>query len=129
MSENHPEQDNQSLDARAAWAKERLSLQLTLIQREQELEKCRADLRAERERRGGLAGASTEVDRVRERARERDRQTDRQRKKERQTDKQTDRQTNREIAAGPIVSVSLFMVVFWFSEWMVLWMSLAWSSP
>ena len=99
MSENHPEQDNQSLDARAAWAKERLSLQLTLIQREQELEKCRADLRAERERRGGLAGASTEVDRVRERESERKRQTDRQtekeRKKERQTDKQTDRQTKR----------------------------------
>nr|XP_022311237.1 uncharacterized protein LOC111116534 [Crassostrea virginica] len=53
MSENHTEQENQHLEARAAWAKERLSLQLTLNQREQELEKCRVDLRAEQERRGG----------------------------------------------------------------------------
>ena len=52
---------------RAAWAKDRLSLQLTLNQREQELEKNRADLRAARERRGELAGASNEGDRVRER--------------------------------------------------------------
>ena len=66
MSENHIDQENQHLEARAAWAKEWLSLQLTLNQREQELEKYRADLRAERERRGGLAGASTEGDRVRE---------------------------------------------------------------
>nr|XP_022305127.1 A-kinase anchor protein 9-like isoform X11 [Crassostrea virginica] len=64
LSENHIDNENQHLEARAAWAKERLSLQLTLNQREQELENCRADLRAERERRGGLAGASTEGDRV-----------------------------------------------------------------
>ncbi|XP_078321602.1 uncharacterized protein LOC111112099 isoform X12 [Crassostrea virginica] len=64
LSENHIDNENQHLEARAAWAKERLSLQLTLNQREQELENCRADLRAERERRGGLAGASTDGDRV-----------------------------------------------------------------
>ena len=67
MSDNHFDQENQHLETRAAWAKERLSLQLTLNQREQDLEKCWADLRAERERRDGLAGASTERDRVRER--------------------------------------------------------------
>ena len=115
-------EENQHLEARAARAKEKLSLQLTLKQRDQELEKCRADLKAERERRvdqqelalrktGWKRGASTEEDRMKKR------------------DRQTDRQTNREIASGPIVSVSLFMVVFWFSEWMVLWMSLAWRSP
>ena len=67
LVKNHTDQENHHLKARAAWAKERLSLQLTLNQREQELEKCHADLRAERERRGGLAGAMTERERERER--------------------------------------------------------------
>ena len=66
-----------------------------------------------------------------ERERERGRESERERGRERERKKErpTERQTNREIASGPIVSVSLFMVVFWFSEWMVLWMSLAWRSP
>ena len=79
MSENQTDQENQHLEARSTWAKERLSLQLTLNQREQELEKCRADLRAERERRGGQAGASNEGDRVREEERVRERERRRER--------------------------------------------------
>ena len=61
---------------------ERLSLQLTLNQREQELEKCRADLRVEQERRGGLTRASTEGDRVREIERERVRDKESKRKRQ-----------------------------------------------
>ena len=66
----------------------RLSIKLTFNQREQELENCRADLRAEQERRGGLSGATLggqderEKKREIERARvmERERQTFREKK-------------------------------------------------
>ncbi|XP_052683301.1 A-kinase anchor protein 9-like isoform X11 [Crassostrea angulata] len=65
MSENHTDQENRHLEARASWAKERLSLQLALNQMEQELDQCRADLRVERDRRSGIAGVGTEGDRDR----------------------------------------------------------------
>nr|XP_034309973.1 A-kinase anchor protein 9-like isoform X2 [Crassostrea gigas] len=64
-SENHTDQENRHLEARASWAKERLSLQLALNQMEQELDQCRADLRVERDRRSGIAGVGTEGDRDR----------------------------------------------------------------
>eukprot|EP00105_Crassostrea_gigas_P012263 XP_011428204.1 PREDICTED: A-kinase anchor protein 9 isoform X1 [Crassostrea gigas] len=65
MSENHADQENRHLEARAPWAKERLSLQLALNQMEQELDQCRADLRVERDQRSGIAGVGTERDRDR----------------------------------------------------------------
>uniref|UniRef100_A0A8W8MAD3 Pericentrin/AKAP-450 centrosomal targeting domain-containing protein n=1 Tax=Magallana gigas TaxID=29159 RepID=A0A8W8MAD3_MAGGI len=65
MSENHADQENRHLEARASWAKERLSLQLALNQMEQELDQCRADLRVERDQRSGIAGVGTERDRDR----------------------------------------------------------------
>ncbi|XP_065929031.1 A-kinase anchor protein 9 isoform X1 [Magallana gigas] len=65
MSENHADQENRHLEARASWAKERLSLQLALNQMEQELDQCRADLRVERDQRSGIAGVGTEWDRER----------------------------------------------------------------
>nr|XP_034310014.1 uncharacterized protein LOC105327725 isoform X2 [Crassostrea gigas] len=60
MSENHADQENRHLEARASWAKERLSLQLALNQMEQELDQYQADLRGERDRRSGIAGVGTE---------------------------------------------------------------------
>eukprot|EP00105_Crassostrea_gigas_P036972 XP_019921120.1 PREDICTED: A-kinase anchor protein 9 [Crassostrea gigas] len=75
MSENHADQENRHLEARASWAKERLSLQLALNQMEQELDKYQADLRGERDRRSGIAGVGTEGDRDRVRnQRERERE-------------------------------------------------------
>eukprot|EP00105_Crassostrea_gigas_P023329 XP_011443127.2 PREDICTED: A-kinase anchor protein 9 [Crassostrea gigas] len=62
-SENHTDQENRHLEARASLAKERLSLQLALNQMEQELDQCWADLRVERDRRSGIAGVGTEGDR------------------------------------------------------------------
>uniref|UniRef100_A0A8W8M7H6 Pericentrin/AKAP-450 centrosomal targeting domain-containing protein n=1 Tax=Magallana gigas TaxID=29159 RepID=A0A8W8M7H6_MAGGI len=63
MSENHVDQENRHLKARASWAKERLSLQLALNQMEKELYQCRADLRVERYRKSGIAGVGTEGNR------------------------------------------------------------------
>ncbi|XP_061193837.1 golgin subfamily B member 1-like [Saccostrea echinata] len=63
--ESHHDQENRHLEARAAWAKERLSLQLSLNQMERELDKCRADLRYERERTSVMSGQSKEGDRDR----------------------------------------------------------------
>ncbi|XP_056007543.1 LOW QUALITY PROTEIN: A-kinase anchor protein 9-like [Ostrea edulis] len=65
LTENLTNQENRHLEARASWAKERLSLQLTLNQTEQELDKCRTDLRLERERRAVGSGHDTDVDRDR----------------------------------------------------------------
>uniref|UniRef100_A0A8W8M796 Uncharacterized protein n=1 Tax=Magallana gigas TaxID=29159 RepID=A0A8W8M796_MAGGI len=48
------QQENRHLEARASWAKERLSLQLALNQMEQELDQYQADLRGERDRRMGV---------------------------------------------------------------------------
>ncbi|XP_056007537.1 A-kinase anchor protein 9-like [Ostrea edulis] len=65
LTENLTDQENRHLEARATWAKERLSLQLTLNQTEQELDKCRTDLRLERERRAVDSGHGTDADRDR----------------------------------------------------------------
>uniref|UniRef100_A0A8W8M4W6 Pericentrin/AKAP-450 centrosomal targeting domain-containing protein n=1 Tax=Magallana gigas TaxID=29159 RepID=A0A8W8M4W6_MAGGI len=64
-SENHTDQENRHLEARASWAKEGLSLQLAPNQMEHDLDQCRADLRVEQDGRSGITGIGTEGDRER----------------------------------------------------------------